>query len=155
MGNSKKQSIQKEIHGFTEEEIFNLYKFLCIYESVLSKMPDGAALIKKYTTLKGVKSKIKRVLKPICLSKTKITNINDTDIIPDTFYYSAKKGKKQEITVLLHLRDAIAHGLIEKCGNYISIRDFDVNTNEYTAKGYIECKKVFDIINIINKNVNL
>lgn len=155
MGNSKKQLIQKEIHGFAEEEVFALYKFLCIYESVLSKMTDGATLVKKYTALRGIKSKIKSSLRPTCFSRAKITNFNDADITPGVFYYSAKKGRKQEITVLLHLRDAIAHGLIEKSGDYIRFSDFDVKTNEYTAKGYIEYKKVIDIVNLINKTVNL
>lgn len=145
----------KEINGFTEIEVVNLYRFIYLYEK-------GG--IDNYNTLKEVYNNhpaLEDTL-PSCLNKLKlhiscldkIQNV-DLDTYNNEIIFTKNKNRNKVQSFLAHLRNSIAHGLIYKKGKLVYIIDYSIiKPTSFSTRGTMDYDIFIELIGIINKHIN-
>lgn len=123
------------INGFKPEEIFKLYSFISIYESVGIKSMNETDLINRHPNISTVFEVLDR-FKYEEKKKDELAGI-DENSLNNEFYFTEHNSLK--LGVLYHLRNSIAHAKIFKDCEYVIITDFDNKKDNpaYTAKGRV------------------
>lgn len=141
---------QMKINGWDKKEVFMLYNFLEAYErGNLSTYEKDENLFKEHPEVKDLEFLFNSVS---CSFKKKAKMINDQ--IPAT-------GKNQIfllrhgtplLSFLYHVRNSIAHGIIEKRGNEALVVDWcKKHPLNMSARGFISIDTINSFTNILNK----
>lgn len=144
--------MQKQIHGFIPDEVVDLYHFLCIYESNIKDIPNQKVLIEMFPNLKDSKELMSNIVCNKCNRKSlKIIGIVPMDNLLSMTYPKSSKL----LSLLHHLRNSIAHGQLEKDGEFVSLMDFGFETRNgikeqtFSARGKIKFTTLFELIHLI------
>ena len=146
------------INGFTEKEVVNLYRFLCIYESELGKIGNQEAFEKKFSKLKD----LEKLMSSLTCNYCSRESLNIVGIVPMNNLVSMTKCRTSKILSLLHhLRNSIAHAQIEQEKGYVSLIDYGYEKDKksktekkvFSARGKIKTKTLFEMILIIMDNI--
>jgi hypothetical protein len=132
------------INGFSRNEIFSLYRFLCLYECSRMKFLNKAELFKQYPKMEEIETILAHINYK---EKTKKElQVMDVDALDNEFYFTEFGSKLHG--VFYHLRNSIAHANIIKNGDVVSIKDFENKKTdaECTAKGIIPFKTIEAIL---------
>lgn len=146
--------MEKEIHGFSQNEVTELYRYLCIYECELANIGNQEKLFLKYPKLKQVEENIKGFVCKYCTKES----LKTIAITPMENLISMTRCRSSKVLSLLHhLRNSIAHGKIMQEDRYVHLIDYgkENNANVFSARGKIKSSKLFEIVSIINENVKL
>lgn len=146
--------MEKNIRGFNPSEVVELYHYLCIYGSELEHIGSQEKLIMKYPKLEDLEKKIKGFVSNYCTRES----LKIIAITPMENLVSMTKCRSSKVLSLLHhLRNSIAHGQIEQEGGYVHLIDYgkENKAKVFSARGKILSSTLFEIINIINKNIKL
>lgn len=76
----------------------------------------------------------------------------------DNLISMTKSRSSKSLSFLNHFRNSIAHGQIEKDGNFIHLLDYGYDKNKkkiFSARGKIKSSLLFKIVKLINKNIDL
>lgn len=152
--------MNKKLKGFDEQEVFKLYNFLCVFESKISILKNTTELYKHYPQLKCLGEYVKQF---------KINYANDEAMqvlgvfVPKGFLYCTNTKSSKTYNFLYHLRNSIAHAQIEKDKGQVHLIDYKlvkdnnsgVITKKFSGKGNLDSAVIFEIIEIINKEVEL
>lgn len=149
--------MQKVIHGFIPNEVVDLYHFLCIYESKIKDIPNQKVLEEKFPKLK----KSRKLMSNIICNKCNQKSLNFIGIVPMENLVSMTYSKSSKFLSLLHhLRNSIAHGQLEKEGEFISLIDYEYETRNgikektFSSRGKIESTILLKFIHQIIKNIS-
>ena len=148
------------LNGFSQQEVFDIYKFLYIYENKIKSLKNEADIYNHYPQLKGIED---------YLDKFKIHYANDEAMqvlgihIPKGFVYCTRTKSSKMYNLLYHLRNSIAHGQIEKENDCVNLIDYYfVKTKKnrkpekrFSGRGKLDSSIIFDIIKLINNNIIL
>lgn len=139
---------QKNINGFEENQIFQLYAFLVAYEeSGIEKYKSTKSLLNDHPELVD----IEKVAKPVIRhgASNQKMKVIDFKVLTNEVYLTKDKGNLL-LSFLAHLRNSIAHGnAVERQGRVL-VTDYanpKYNPINFTARGCID----FDVINSITK----
>ncbi len=147
-------TMEKTIHGLKPKEVMELYHYLCIYECEFARMKNQTELERKYPQLTEVKSK----LEAFTCNECNRESLQVVGLVPMDNLVSMTNTKGSKFfSFLYHLRNSIAHGQIEKDGDYIYLTDFTFidEVKVFSARGKIEASILFEIIQSINDNIQL
>ena len=147
-------TMEKTIHGFKPKEVMELYHYLCIYECVFARMNKQSELEQKYPQMTEAKSKLEAFTCNECNRESlQVVGLAPMDNLVSM---TNTKGAKF-FSFLYHLRNSIAHGQIEKEGDFVYLTDFTFTNGVkvFSARGKIEFSILFKIISFINQNVQL
>ncbi len=147
--------MKNNIHGFNPSEVIDLYHYLCIYENNIAKIYSQKNLINMYPKLKDIDQLMAGIVCNFC-------NIESLEIIGlapmDNLISMTKSRNSKQLSFLHHLRNSIAHGQIEKDGNFIHLLDYGYDKNKkkiFSARGKIKSSLLFKIVKLTNKNIDL
>lgn len=144
---------QKSINGLNEHQVFQLYDYLVAYEdSGIQNYKSTIKLLSEHPEL----SKIVEYNKKIDVNISTAVNMNDINLkeLNNKVYLSINKGNFL-LSLLSHLRNAIAHGNAVMDNNYILVSDRNPRKSiDFTARGRIELSIINEISNIL-KGVKL
>lgn len=143
---------KKIFQGFDVKELLDLFTFLLIYEKHLSGFKKDKTMYKSYPFMEDVFNKFNKAIKNEIKGQNQLNNYNMEELNKHIYYTSSNKSNKNH-SVLRHLRNTIAHGLIEKDEKYILIRDFW--KKKPSAVGRLKINKVMTLINSIVNNISL
>ena len=146
--------MEMNIHGFSQSEVAELYRYLCIYECELRIIGNQEKLVLKYPKLKDLDEVISGFASNYCTRES----LKTIAITPMENLVSMTKCRSSKVLSLLHhLRNSIAHGQIEQEGGYVHLIDYgkENDVKVFSARGKIKASTLFEIINIVNENVKL
>lgn len=147
--------MKNSIHGFSSDEVMDLYHYLCIYEKELAKIESQVNLINKYPKLKDIEQLMAGIVCNFCTKES----LKVIGLVPmDNLISMTKSRSSKSLSFLNHLRNSIAHGQIEKDGNFIYLLDYGYdkdNSKVFSARGMIKSSSLFKIVKLINNNINL
>ena len=146
---------QEEINGFTDDEVIDLYRFVCLYE-------QGG--FKYFNTLEDVylsHPSLEHIL-PSCLGylelqQTGLKEIQKVDlrVLKNKICFNKSENKDKALSFLAHLRNSIAHGLVFKENQQVIITDYSITKpTSFSARGIMDYDLFMKLINIINNNLN-
>lgn len=145
----------KNFKGFTPDEICNLYKFVCEWESQSS---NTSKVIEKDHPNYKEKYWNKILPKKMCIEKKNnndMQQLRDSDNTP-CGVYSYDKGRYRD-RIITHIRNAFCHGNLSKKDTKVIAVDKFTQTKKKHKNGdisaYIKLDEntFWDIVNIINK----
>ena len=146
------------IHGFSPKEVVDLYRYLCIYESELGKVAKLEVFKQQYPKLK----RLDNLMSSFVCNECNIEALSNIGIVPMDNLLSMTYSKSSKLLSLLyHLRNSIAHGQIEQENGFVFIIDYKKDYKKgngikrFSARGKINSTTLFEIIGIINENINL
>lgn len=155
----KSKIMSKSLKGFTEAEVFDLYKYLCIYENKIRILKNLTEVYRKYPKLKDLE----------CIMNQFVLNYATDDMmhavglfVPKGVVYCTNTKSSKAFNFLYHLRNSIAHGQIEKDNQYVLLIDYKLEKSKggkrekvYSGRGNLNSSVVFQIVKIINEEVGL
>ena len=143
------------LRGFNQQEVFDMYKYLCIYENKISILKNLAEVYHQYPQLKDLE---------VIMTKFTINYANDETMqalgvfIPHGFVYCTNTRSSKVYNFLYHLRNSIAHGQIQKDNGQVSLIDYKLINKKkkiFSGRGNLESSIIFNIIKLINNVVGL
>lgn len=143
--------MKKVIHGFTSDEISDLYHYLCIYESRLSQANN----LNEFKTIFPKYQKLIDLMSTFTCNKCNREELKIVGIAPLDNLVSMTWCKSSKLQSFLHhLRNSIAHAQIEQENGFVSIIDYGFENNEkvFSARGKIKSTTLFRIIRTITNN---
>ena len=143
-----------KFRGFSNSEIVELYKYLCIYEGVIKNIGSQKELMTTYPNLK----ELEILRSSFACSKCTRNYLSSVGILSLNNLVSMTSSRSSILLSFLnHLRNSIAHGLIEREGGYVHFSDYllDNKIKRFSANGKIKSSVTFKIIQIIIDNVDL
>lgn len=151
---------ERRLKGFSKQEIFDLYKYLCIYENKIKILKNSAEIYTRYPQLKELENLLK--LFTINYANNEGMQFLGEFVPKDSVYCTNAKSSKT-YNFLYHLRNSIAHGQIEKDNNYIFLIDYNLTKEKnsyeikkrFSGRGNIESSVAFNIIELINNTIVL
>ena len=152
--------LMKKLKGFCEQEVFDLYKYLCVYENKINILKSSTEIYNQYPQLKELED---------IMNLFKMNYSNDEAmqvlgiIVPKGFVYCTNTKSSKVYNFLYHLRNSIAHGQIEKDNDQVLLIDYkfakDRNSKKlkkiFSGRGNLDNSIVFKIIEIINNTIKL
>lgn len=152
--------MKKQLKGFCEQEVFDLYKYLCVYENRISKLKSSKEIYNQYPQLKGLED---------IINLFTINYANDEAMqflgifVPKGFVYCTNTKSSKIYNFLYHLRNSIAHGQIEKDNEQIFLIDYKFAKDKrskkpkkiFSGRGNLDSSIVFKIIEKINNTIEL
>lgn len=146
--------MEEKTHGFATNEVVDLYRYLCVYETELDHIGNQGNLEKAYPELKKIKEFMSNFVCKTCT----IDSLKVKGYVPEDNHVSMTKCKSSKtLSFLHHLRNAIAHGQIKQENGFVHLIDYGKknNTKVLSARGKIKSSTLFKITNIINENIVL
>lgn len=146
--------MEKDVHGFSPNDVVELYRYLCIYENKLEEIPTQEDLIKKHTKLIDLEKVMSAFVSNYCTKES----LKVIALAPVENLVSMTKCRSSKVLSFLHhLRNSIAHGLIEQEDGFVYFIDYGKNKKgkDFSARGKIKSSTLFEIISIINANINI
>ena len=150
----------EHIKGFCPKEIFDLYRYLCIYECDLGCIEKQEDLWKQHPDLKELEDLMLTLNCNYCTQEY----LKNCFFAPVNDWLSMTKCRNSKILSLLrHLRNSIAHGQIEQEEGYVHLFDYAYEKDHisekrnkiFSAMGRIKSSILFELIHIINKSISL
>ena len=152
--------LMNRLKGFNEQEVFNLYKYLCIYENKIKILKNSTELYCHYPQLNNLGDVI---------NLFRVYYANDEAMhglgafVPKGYVYCTNTKTSKTYNFLYHLRNSIAHGQIEKDNEQVFLIDYKLiydksNKNVkkvFSGRGNLESSMFFRIIEIINTAIEL
>ena len=152
--------MKKQLKGFCEQEVFDLYKYLCVYENKINNLKSSTEIYNQYPQLKGLED---------IMNLFTINYANDEAMqvlgifIPQGFVYCTNTKSSKVYNLLYHLRNSIAHGQIEKENEQVLLIDYKFAKDRsskrlrkvFSGRGNLDSSIVFKIIEIINNTIEL
>ncbi len=145
---------EEKINGFTQSEIVELYRFVCMYEKGGFCYFDTLEDVYKEHPL--LREELPSLLGKVKLQVNSIGCIQNVNLAECKNNVSFSKIKKRGnlLSFLGHLRNSIAHGLIYKDGQQIRITDYSfIKPTHFSARGMMDCELFTQILNLIKTNV--
>ena len=106
------------IKGFSPEEVLEIYRFLCIYEEKLEKVDSRKKLEETYPEL----TELNRLMSGFTCNYCTVKSLGTIGLVPMDNHVSMTNCRSSKLLSFLHhLRNSIAHGLLEKEGNNVYI----------------------------------
>ncbi|MBQ6423561.1 MAG: hypothetical protein IJJ90_08485 [Prevotella sp.] len=148
------------LKGFNEQEVFKLYKYLCIYENKIKTFRNSTEVYNNYPKLKNLDD-------IMSLFTVNYANNGAMQVfgvfVPKGFVYCTNTKSSKMYNVLYHLRNSIAHGQIEKDNDQIYLIDYkyvkDRRHNNlmkiFSGRGNLEASIIFQIIELIISTIEL
>ena len=119
------------VNGFTSEEIIVLYKYMCWFEKIKSLTTDKS-LYQQYPYQRRFWDDFKKC----SLSTRKVKEMPKTyQKQPNNNLIYTLSAKTKQLSFLRHLRNSIAHGVIETDSKVIVIRDYSQRAKKCTCMG--------------------
>jgi len=152
--------MKKQLKGFSEQEVFDLYKYLCIYENKIKILKTSTEIYKQYPQLK----KIEETLNLFTINYSNDEAMQILGIfVPKGFVYCTNTKSSKVYNFLYHLRNSIAHGQIEEDNGQVFLIDYKFAKDKisknykkiFSGRGNLESSIVFKIIEIINNTIEL
>lgn len=152
--------MEEHLKGFYTHEVVDLYHYLCIYENELKYIKNQECLWKQHPKLKKLEELISNFECNYCTKES----LQNCALAPINNLVSMTKCKTSKVLSFLHhLRNSIAHGQIEQEEDYVHLIDYDYEKDSklgkmhknYSARGKIKSSVLFEIMCIINKNIDL
>lgn len=143
--------MNKTINGFDETGIFKLYAYLSAYEDSGIGRHDGSTkkLLEKHPELSELEECFKLV--KYHKAKCKEMKILDFKKLNNEVYLTCSKANLQ-LSLLAHLRNAIAHGSVVGHNGKVLVTDFHKDHPvDFTARGRVDFEIVEKFTEIINK----
>ena len=128
------------INGLTKDDIVLLYKYVNIYEKH----------IKELTTNEKIDVQIKQLYvltKPFIFKTCSQNEVGNLTKKTENEVYFVKSASNKSLSFLYHLRNSIAHCLIEKEGTRYKFADKN-RSKELTMIGTIDCSILESIIKL-------
>ena len=144
--------MEKIIHGFDANEVVELYHYLCIYESELKLIVSKEAFVNSFYNHKELEQLIAGIVLNYCTKES----LKVIGLVPVENLVSMTKCRNTKtLSFLHHLRNSIAHGQIEKDGDYIHLIDYGYENNEkvYSARGKIKSNVIFEIVQLSENTI--
>ena len=144
--------MEKIIHGFDANEVVELYNYLCIYESELKLIVSKEAFVNRFYNHKELEQLIAGIVLNYCTKEF----LKVIGLVPVENLVSMTKCRNTKtLSFLHHLRNSIAHGQIEKDGDYIHLIDYVYENNEkvYSARGKIKSNVIFEIVQLSENTI--
>ena len=141
------------IHGFSPNEVVDLYRYLCIYESEMQHIGNQENLVKKYPKLQELEEKRSHFVCNYCNRES----LKVIALAPkDNLVSMTKCRSSKTLSFLHHLRNSIAHGQLEMEDGFVHLIDYEYENNVkvFSARGKIESSTLFEIIKTIINNIN-
>lgn len=149
-----------QLKGFSEQEVFDLYKYLCVYENKINILKNSTEIYNQYPQLK----KIEEIMNQFTMNYS-----NDEamqvfgSFVPKGFVYCTNTKSSKVYNFLYHLRNSIAHGQIEKDIDNVLLIDYKFAKDRgskkskkiFSGRGNLDSSIVFKIIGIINNTIEL
>ena len=152
--------LMNNLKGFNEQEIVNLYKYLCIYENKIKILQNSTDIYSTYPQLKSLDGILK--LFTMNYANDKAMQVLGV-IVPKGVLYCTNTKNSKIYNFLYHLRNSIAHGQIEKNNEYVFLMDYKYKYDKsnknvkkiFSGRGTLESSKVFKMVELINNAVEL
>ena len=152
--------MKKQLKGFSEQEVYNLYKYLCIYENKIKILKTSTEIYKQYPQLNIIEETLN--LFTINYSNDEAMQILGI-FVPKGFVYCTNTKSSKVYNLLYHLRNSIAHGQIEKENEQVLLIDYKFAKDRsskrlrkvFSGRGNLDSSIVFKIIEIINNTIEL
>ena len=152
--------MKKQLKGFSEQEVFDLYKYLCIYENKIKILKTSTEIYKQYPQLNIIEETLN--LFTINYSNDEAMQILGI-FVPKGFVYCTNTKSSKVYNLLYHLRNSIAHGQIEKENEQVLLIDYKFAKDRsskrlrkvFSGRGNLDSSIVFKIIEIINNTIEL
>jgi len=152
--------MKKQLKGFSEQEVYDLYKYLCIYENKIKILKTSTEIYKQYPQLNIIEETLN--LFTINYSNDEAMQILGI-FVPKGFVYCTNTKSSKVYNLLYHLRNSIAHGQIEKENEQVLLIDYKFAKDRsskrlrkvFSGRGNLDSSIVFKIIEIINNTIEL
>lgn len=152
--------MKKQLKGFSEQEVYDLYKYLCIYENKIKILKTSTEIYKQYPQLNIIEETLN--LFTINYSNDEAMQVLGI-FVPKGFVYCTNTKSSKVYNLLYHLRNSIAHGQIEKDNNQVLLIDYKFAKDRsskrlrkvFSGRGNLDSSIVFKIIEIINNTIEL
>ena len=152
--------MKKQLKGFSEQEVYDLYKYLCIYENKIKILKTSTEIYKQYPQLNIIEETLN--LFTINYSNDEAMQILGI-FVPKGFVYCTNTKSSKLYNLLYHLRNSIAHGQIEKENEQVLLIDYKFAKDRsskrlrkvFSGRGNLDSSIVFKIIEIINNTIEL
>lgn len=152
--------MKKQLKGFSEQEVYDLYKYLCIYENKIKILKTSTEIYKQYPQLNIIEKTLN--LFTINYSNDEAMQILGI-FVPKGFVYCTNTKSSKLYNLLYHLRNSIAHGQIEKENEQVLLIDYKFAKDRsskrlrkvFSGRGNLDSSIVFKIIEIINNTIEL
>ena len=140
-----------KINGFDENGIFKLYAYLSAYEDSGIGRHKGSTkkLLEKHPEL----SELEECFKLAKYHKAKYEEMKVLDFkkLNNEVYLTCNKANLQ-LSLLAHLRNAIAHGSVVEHNGKVLVTDFHKDHPVvFTARGCVSFEVIEELTNVINK----
>lgn len=150
--------MESKIHGFSPNEVADLYNYLCVYESELKRVENLEVFNIKFPWSK----KLEAPMDTLICNECNIETLSFVGLVPmdNLVSMTYTKGSKL-LSLLYHLRNSIAHGQIEQESGFVFIIDYKIDyksgkdVRRFSARGKVKTSTLFKIIDIINTNIKL
>lgn len=129
------------VNGLTKDDIVLLYRYVNAYEKHLKDLNNNS-------TIKTQEEQLSRLKKSFVyqIRKQKELENNLQLDLKNQVYFTQSKGNKT-LSFLFHLRNSIAHCLIEKMGKQYKLTDKNRN-KKLSMVGSIDCDILENIIKL-------
>ena len=152
--------MKKQLKGFSEQEVYDLYKYLCIYENKIKILKTSTEIYKQYPQLNIIEETLN--LFTINYSNDEAMQILGI-FVPKGFVYCTNTKSSKVYNLLYHLRNSIAHGQIEKENEQVLLIDYKFAKDRsskrlrkvFSGRGNLDSSIVFKMIEIINNTIEL
>ena len=144
----------EKTHGFSSNEVVDLYHYLCIYENEIQYIGNQEKLVKTYPKLQELEKTMSHFVCNYCSRES----LKVIALAPMNNLVSMTKCRSSKpLSFLHHLRNSIAHGQIEMEDNYVHLIDYgyEKNVKVFSARGKIESSILLEIIKTVIDNIKL
>lgn len=152
--------MKKQLKGFSEQEVFELYKYLCVYENKINILRCSTKIYNQYPQLKEIED----IMNMFTMYYSNDEAMQVLGIfVPKGFVYCTNTKSSKVYNLLYHLRNSIAHGQIEKDNNQVLLIDYKFAIDKsckkfkkiFSGRGSLDSSIIFKIIEIINNTIEL
>lgn len=152
--------LMNKLQGFNEQEVFNLYKYLCVYENRIKILKNSTEIYSHYPQLRRLDS----IMNLFTMNYANDKAMQDLGVfIPKGHVYCTNTKTSKMYNFLYHLRNSIAHGQIEKEGEQVFLIDYKLMYDKknkiikkvFSGKGNLESSTFFKVVELVNNTIEL